>query len=79
MLKITESLLGHINTILDNSSRSKINTITPEMNLRDDIGLDSFDLAELTVRLEMEYGIDVFEGGLVFTVAEVLKKLKLND
>ena len=37
--------------------------------------LTSFDLAELTVKLEDEYGIDIFEDGLVNTVGEIYAKL----
>jgi len=37
--------------------------------------LDSLDLAELTVRLEEEFGVDVFEDGIVETVEEILTKL----
>ena len=49
-----------------------INTST---NLRDHLGLDSLDLAELTVRIEEEYDIDVFEDGIIETVGEILEKL----
>ena len=52
--------------------------ITPESNLREDLDLDSLALAELTVRIEEEFGIDIFEDGLVDTVEEVLEKLS-ND
>ena len=45
-------------------------------NLRDDIGFTSFDLAELTVRIEDEFDIDIFEDGLVATVGEIYSKLK---
>ena len=40
-----------------------------------DMQLTSFDLAELTVKLEDEYGIDIFEDGLVNTVGEIYAKL----
>lgn len=43
--------------------------------LREDLGLTSFDLAELTVCIEDEFNIDVFEDGLVNTVGEILAKL----
>ena len=46
--------------------------------LRDHLGLDSLDLAELTVRIEEEYDIDVFEDGIIETVGEILEKLN-ND
>jgi len=45
------------------------------MHLRNDIGFDSLDLAELTVRIEAEYDIDIFEDGIVNTVSEILEKL----
>ncbi|MGI6794791.1 phosphopantetheine-binding protein, partial [Bacteroides sp. KG68] len=47
-----------------------------EDNLRDDLGLTSFDLAELTVKLEDEFDIDIFEDGLVNTIGEIYKKLE---
>ena len=62
------------NSELDSSSYN----ITPESNLREDLDLDSLALAELTVRIEEEFGIDIFEDGLVDTVEEVLEKLS-ND
>ena len=62
------------NSELDSSSYD----ITPESNLREDLDLDSLALAELTVRIEEEFGIDIFEDGLVDTVEEVLEKLS-ND
>ncbi|THC67310.1 acyl carrier protein [Bacteroides fragilis] len=43
---------------------------------RDDIGFTSFDLAELTVRIEDEFDIDIFEDGLVNTVGEIIEKLR---
>ena len=46
-------------------------------NLRNDLGLTSFDLAELTVRIEDEFNIDIFEEGLVNTVGEVLSRLEV--
>jgi acyl carrier protein len=48
----------------------------PEMHLRNDVGFDSLDLAELTVRIEAEYDIDIFEDGIVSVVGEIFKKLE---
>lgn len=67
-----ENLKQIINLVLTNRDRKTLAEITPEMRLRDDLGLDSLDLAELTVRIESEYGVDVFENGLVSTVAEIM-------
>jgi acyl carrier protein len=74
-----EKLRVIINEILDNNSKEQISFLEPSSNLRDEVGLDSFDLAELTVRIEVEFGIDVFETGVVLTVGEIIKKLdKVN-
>jgi len=52
----------------------------PELNetdsLRDNLGLTSFDLAELTVNIEDKFGIDIFEDGLVNTIGEIYAKLQ---
>ena len=70
-------LLDIINTVLKNRTKNKITTLSSEMHLRNDIGFDSLDLAELTVLIESEYDIDIFEDGIVNTVGEILKKLNL--
>lgn len=44
--------------------------------LRDEIGFTSFDLAELTVRIEDEFDVDIFENGLVSTVSEIYDLLR---
>lgn len=51
--------------------------IAEDTNLRNDLQLDSLELAELTVRIEDEFQIDIFEDGIVETVGEVFKKLAL--
>ena len=50
--------------------------IKSETKLREDLGLTSFDLAELTVKVEDEFDIDIFEDGLVSTVGEIFAKLE---
>lgn len=40
------------------------------------LGLDSLDLAELTVRIEAEYDVDIFEDGVVTTIGEILAKIQ---
>ncbi len=46
-----------------------------EAHLRDDLGLSSFNLAELTVKIEHEFDVDIFEKGLIFTLGEVFDRL----
>lgn len=73
---MNEKVLEIINTVLENRTKKKLISIMPEMHLRNDVGFDSLDLAELTVRIEAEYDIDIFEDGIVSVVGEIFKKLE---
>ena len=68
-------ILDILNYIRVNKGEEKLLNIKKSNTLRDDLGLDSFDLAELTVRLEVEYDVDVFEGGIISTIGEVIERL----
>lgn len=70
-----EKLLEIINEIRSGNELPKLVDVNESMNLREDIGLNSFDLAELTVKIEDEYDIDIFADGLVNTIGEVYAKL----
>lgn len=70
-----EKLSEIIKNIEANKEEPFTKEITPATSLCDDLHFDSFDLAELTVRIESEFGVDVFEDGIVYTVGEILKKL----
>ena len=70
-----EKILQIINTVLENRNKLIIKDISNSSDLRNDCGLDSLDLAELTVRIEAEYDVDIFEDGLITTVGEILNKL----
>jgi acyl carrier protein len=67
-----KSLLELINEVLNENS---IPAIHPDMHLRNDIGMDSLDLAHLTVLIEDEYGVDIFEESNVNTISDILDKL----
>ena len=69
-------LLLIINQIRLNNGLNVLDIISETDDLRSDIGFNSFDLAELTVRIEDEFDIDIFEDGLVNTIGEVLAKLE---
>lgn len=64
-----------INEVRNNKGHPAISKITRELRLREDIGFESLDLAELTVRIEEKFGVDVFSDGLVHTVGEIEGKL----
>jgi acyl carrier protein len=47
-----------------------------DTRLRGDLGFDSLDLAEFTVRIEEKYGMDVFAAGVVHTWGEVVTRVE---
>ncbi len=71
-------LLDIFNTVLINRGRKPLIEISLDLNLRNDIGYDSLDLAELTVRIEAEFDVDIFENGIVRTVGEIVEKLDIK-
>ena len=71
-----DKLLLIINQIRLNNNLNVLNVTSETDDLRGDIGFNSFDLAELTVRIENEFDIDIFEDGIVATVGDILNKLK---
>jgi len=73
-----EKIKEIIKSIRENKSIKDDFVLTEETSLRDDLGFDSFDLAEFTVKLEAEYGIDIFETGLVENIKDVMQKLNLK-
>lgn len=68
-------VLEIINNIRAAKEMAPLKELHADDKLRDDLGLTSFDLAELTVNIEDEFDIDIFEDGLVNTVGEIFAKL----
>lgn len=72
-----EKVLEIIKSVLDETpSESGSIDITLESNLKDDVGLDSFALALLTVQIEDEFDVDIFENHFPQTVSDILDILK---
>lgn len=71
-----EKVLSIVNMIRAAKNLESLQTIKPSDNLRNDLGFTSFDLAELTVHIEDEFDIDIFEDGLVNTIGEIFVKLE---
>lgn len=69
-------LLEVVNSIRENKELDRIIEIKETDRLREDYGFTSFDLAELTVKIEDEFDIDIFEDGLVNTIGEILSKFE---
>ncbi|WP_027450978.1 acyl carrier protein [Xylanibacter brevis] len=70
-----EKVLSIINEIRAAKEMAPVETINADTKLREDLNLTSFDLAELTVKIEDEFDIDIFEDGLVSTIGEIYAKL----
>lgn len=48
-----------------------LDSICKNDQLRDDLGLDSLDLAELAVKVEAKLNIDIFKDGIVDTYGDI--------
>lgn len=73
---MNKKVLEIINGIRAAKMLAPIEIVTSDAKLREDLGLTSFDLAELTVKIEDEFDIDIFEDGLVSTIGEIFAKLE---
>lgn len=71
-----QKILNIINEIRVTKELPAIDNINVTDDLRNDLDLTSFDLAELTVKIEDEFDIDIFEDGLVNTIGEIYEKLQ---
>ena len=71
-----DKLLDIINEMREEAGNSAIEALASSMDLREDLHLDSLMLAELTVRLEDEFDVDIFEDGIVQTIGEIIVKIE---
>ena len=70
-----EKVLEIINAIRLSKGLNALLSVQPESNLRNELEFTSFDLAELTVRIEDIFDIDIFEDGIVNTIGEIYQKI----
>ena len=64
------------NLIIENDIEVSTEGINDSTSLTNDLGLDSFNLAQLTVEIESEFGVDIFENGVISSVGDIFKQLK---
>ena len=76
MISKDKMLHDKINEVLEESGRERLAKLDPNDRLKQDLDLDSLDLAILTVKIEADSGVDVFADGLVETVGEILEKMQ---
>ena len=74
-MKTPPTLLSVVNQVQANKRRPPLESLPQETRLREDLGFDSLDLAELTVRIEEAFGVDVFAAGVVRTAGEIEARL----
>ena len=67
-----EKLLEIINYILRKNDKDVLDKLDVKLSLRNDLMLDSLDLAELTVRIEDEFDVDIFEDGIIDSIDEIV-------
>lgn len=67
-----EKILEIINYVLEKNDKEKIERFNMNLSLRNDLKLDSLDLAELTVRIEDEFDVDIFEDDIIDSLEEVI-------
>ncbi|MEM7558547.1 MAG: phosphopantetheine-binding protein [Planctomycetota bacterium] len=69
------SLEEIVTEVLEEQGKSLKVPLQEQCRLREDLGFDSLELAILTVRIEAEFGVDVFAEGIVSTLGEIQAKL----
>lgn len=76
-MHLKTSLQSKINSILERKKDAEpIDELPADTSLTNDIGLESLDLAELTVKIEDDHGVDIFEDEVVDEVSEVIDKMQ---
>lgn len=70
-----ENLLKIINEVLIRKELNTISELHSQLDLRKDLGMDSIDLAFLTVLIEERYGVDIFADGVSTSVGDIINKI----
>jgi len=76
---MNKELLEVINQVRANKNLAKLSSYNAGDRLREEMGFESLDLAELTVRIEEKFNVDVFSDGLVESVGEIEAKLARTE
>jgi acyl carrier protein len=75
MQSLETELLAVVNQVRRNKGLPGIQILTDDSHLCDDLQFDSLDLAELTVRIEERFGVDVFEEGIVHRWGDICARV----
>jgi acyl carrier protein len=74
----SEVLFSTVKKILSKKLKFKESSVTPEANLRDDLGVDSVDIFDIITKMEEEFKITIQESDMlgVNTVQDIVDILK---
>lgn len=72
---LIEVVASELNIIRQRNGKRWLSKVASAQLLREDLELDSLDLAELTVRLQAKFGVDVFAKRNLRTVGDVIEEL----
>lgn len=76
MESIDAELLRLVNKVRRNKGVPEVGPLSGDLHLREGLQFDSLDLAELTVRIEERFGVDVFDEGVVQRWSEVCERVQ---
>ena len=74
-----QQVLKFINVIRVKKALPPLANLSPQMSLGIDLEFDSLDLAQLTVLIEDEFGVDIFEEDIIETIGEIYECLRKNE
>lgn len=74
-----EALHSFITDAFEERGATRPDSFSGGTRLREDLGLDSLELAVLTVKIEAEFGVDVFADGIVTTIGEIEEKIRRHQ
>ena len=77
-MSIENKIIDILIKLIDDNGLKKVKSseIVSSTSLTNDLGLDSLNLAELTVIIESEFGIDIFEKEIIRTYGDIIKVLR---
>lgn len=72
-------VLELINEALYDHGKLPITQFNKTDSLKDDLGIDSLTMVDIVVKFEDEFGIDIFEGGMIYSVKELLNVVSRDE
>lgn len=76
MSELDIELLRILNVVRRNKRQSELLAVVGDPHLRRDLSFDSLDLAELTVRIEERFGVDVFDEGVIHSWGDIVRRVE---